>query len=92
MSTSPIRIHEVNEPWAQLRLSRAGGIAPCRLSGEMLGLRPFWLSAPQCARPGFPATTIGPLEEIALDPDNPEQIRIAKEAIDRAKGRSAVPC
>jgi hypothetical protein len=85
MLTSPIPVDKVYEPWAQWLIRQAGGVTACNLLHEPLALT-LYLSAPGCPQCGFGAKTVGPLVEIAIDPDNPEHLRIAQEAVDHARG------
>jgi hypothetical protein len=82
----PIRIEDVFEAWAQLRLFRAGAVEGVDHRGVPVDVK-FYGTGIVLTDSSSPAKVIGPLEQIALDPNNPEHLRRAHEAVDRAKGR-----
>jgi hypothetical protein len=81
-----IPIGQVFEAWAQMRLFRAGAVEAVDDQGRPTGTK-FYGTAIGGMKPGSGAKVLGPLEQIVLDPDNLEHLRIAQEAVDRAKGR-----
>jgi hypothetical protein len=82
----PIPIDQVFEPWAQLRLYRAGAIEGVDDQGLPDGTT-FYSTAIGGTVPGSAAKVLGPLDQIALDRNDPEHMRRAQEAVDRAKSR-----
>ena len=80
-----IPVDEALDAWSQARLRRADVVGVCSSMNAVLNHPVLWMSGPKGSVPGSPAAIIK-VEEIAIDPGNPNELEMARTAVERAKG------